>query len=124
MKEAVEKLVKEVSAVWFRLEKNINLLVGLFEGVEAEPHLTEIITFEESISYFVKKKPDDERVSKGVMLREKNPRGYMFIQAFLDVDGGLITKKNGIPYGRKLLTRGFDKELDERFSNKNMILVE
>lgn len=124
MKDTIEKFVKEASEFVSRFEKNITFLVNLFEGIELEPKIVDKMTYEEAIKYFIQQRPDDDQVSKGVILRESNSKGYLFIQAFLDDENNVVKKKSGMPFGRKLIVREFDEELSESFSDKDMILVE
>lgn len=124
MTDIVEKLVKGTSEFVSMLENNIKALVGLFEGIAPEPKAVDRMTYEDAIKYFIQQRPEDDKVDKGVILRERNSKGYLFIQAFLDNENNVIKKKNGMPFGRKLAVKELDEELAERFSDKDMILVE
>jgi hypothetical protein len=58
------------------------------------------------------------------MLLEDHPQGKLLIQVFLDKSDDLSCDPNGKPYGRRLVIRSFDAELQEAFGDKNLIIVE
>lgn len=124
MKDTIEKLIDGTTDLVSRVEKNVSFLIGLLQGLELEPKVVEKMTYEEAIGFFIDQRPGNEDAKRGVILRETNPQGCLFIQAFLDGENNVLKKRNGVPYGRKLVVKEFDAELAERFSDKDMILVE
>ncbi|HBE49828.1 MAG TPA: hypothetical protein DDW76_13795 [Cyanobacteria bacterium UBA11369] len=88
------------------------------------PQVIPIITYEETIKYFITARPKDPRVRKGAILRQPHPQGYHLAQVFLDKNNQIVLSPNGVPYGRQLVTRELDEELLDVFGNKKLIIVE
>ncbi|GET39845.1 hypothetical protein [Microseira wollei] len=85
---------------------------------------SKIMNYDTAIRYFVTERPPDPRIKKGAMLRSHRKKGYLFSQVFLDKENQLVCKQNGIPYGRQILVKQFDEELNESFGDKDLIIVE
>ncbi len=83
-----------------------------------------LMTYEEAIEYFVKARPASPHIQKGAMLRQSHPQGQLFIQVFLDKQNKVASASNGTPYGRMLVARQFDTELNDIFGDKELVVVE
>lgn len=88
------------------------------------PEVTPIITYEETIKYFITERPNDPKIKKGAILRQRHPQGYHLAQVYLDKNNQVVLSSNGAPYGRQLVTRELDEELLEAFGSKKLIIVE
>jgi hypothetical protein len=87
-----------------------------------EPQIYQILTYQESIAYFVENRPPN--ACKGVMLKEKTADGYIFTQFFLNQTNQFVTRPSGGIYGRRLPVIRFDRELEDCFGDKEMVIVE
>lgn len=83
-----------------------------------------LFTYAAAIQYFVDERPEDERIEKGVILRQPRPEGFLIIQVFLDGKNSLVPDAKGQIHGRQLVVNKLDDELQEAFGNTSMILVE
>lgn len=88
------------------------------------PDIVETLTYHQVIDYFVKNRPTEIAVKKGVVIKEQHPQGQMIIQVFLDEKDELVCQSNGIPYGRKQIVKNLDEELIEYFGDKSMIIFQ
>jgi hypothetical protein len=88
------------------------------------PEVLDRLTYGEAFSYFAGRRPEDARIVKGAMLREEDPKGQLLTQVFLDKDNNLVPGPNRKPYGRRLIVRSLDAELQETFGDKNLVIVE
>lgn len=98
-------------------EKQLRKFLGL-------PEVISIVTYESVIQYFVKDRPKDPRVQKGAILREPHPQGYHLTQMFLDAQNQPVLGRDGKPYGRQLVAKELDEELEKTFDDKDLIIVE
>lgn len=109
----------------FPLPQNIVLEFGEWlRNVVKLPEVIPIITYEDTIKYFITDRPNDPRIQKGAILRQPHTQGYHLAQVFLDKNNQVVLSSNGVPYGRQLVTKQLDEELLEVFKNKNVIIVE
>lgn len=83
-----------------------------------------VMTYEEAMQYFVTNRPSDPRVKKGGILREPHPEGQFLAQLFLDGNNQIVYRRDGKPYGRYLVAKKLDEELEDTFDNKDLIIVE
>ncbi|EDX72427.1 hypothetical protein MC7420_3499 [Coleofasciculus chthonoplastes PCC 7420] len=88
------------------------------------PQVIPVITYEETIKYFVSTRPNDPRIKKGAILRKYHIQGHQISQMFLDKNNELVCDPTGKPYGRQLVAVKLDEELLDTFGNKNVIIVE
>ena len=109
----------------FSLPQDIVLEFGEWlRNVVQIPEIIPIITYEDTIKYFITDRPNDSRIRKGAILRQPHPQGYHLAQVFLDKNNQVVLSPNGIPYARQLVARELDEELLEIFGNKKLIIVE
>jgi hypothetical protein len=109
----------------FSLPQDIVLEFGEWlRNVVQIPEIIPIITYEDTIKYFITDRPNDPRIRKGAILREHHPQGYHLAQVFLDKNNQVVLSPNGVPYARQLVARELDEELLEIFGNKKLIIVE
>ena len=83
-----------------------------------------VMTYEDAIQYFVTDRPSDPRVEKGAILRQSHPKGQFLAQMFLDGNNQILYCSTGKPYGRKLVAKKLDRELQDTFGTKDLIIVE
>ncbi len=83
-----------------------------------------VMTYEEAMQYFVTNRPSDPRVKKGGILRQPHPEGQFLAQLFLDGNNQIVYRHDGKPYGRYLVAKKLDEELEDTFDNKDLIIVE
>ena len=84
----------------------------------------EVLTYEDSVRYFVNSRPDDERIVKGALLQRPKDTATLVIWLFLDENNLPLSDEKGNPYGRKLLAARLDEELREWFGDKDVLIVE
>ncbi|MFB2918026.1 hypothetical protein [Aerosakkonema funiforme] len=122
---AFELKAQESGGYEFPLPQNIVLEFGEWlRNVVKLPEVIPIITYEDTIKYFITYRPNDPRIRKGAILRETHPQGYHLAQVFLDKNNQVVLSSNGVAYGRQLVARELDDELLEVFGNKKLIIVE
>jgi transcription antitermination factor NusA-like protein len=134
MKDTILDLFGQGGTLIQELKTTLKELIDLLPA--PGPNIVEVMAYSDAIEYFVRNAPADLHVSKGVMLRQSHPRGYLFIQVFLDSQNNLLRKTgredrrgqtdktNGKLYGRRLIVEQFDRELSDLFGDKDLILVE
>lgn len=96
-----------------------DLLRDLLKLTEVVP----LMTYEEAIKYFVTDRPKDPRIKKGAILRKSHLQGHHLVQMFLDKNNKLVCGLDGKPYGRQLVARELDEELQECFGDKDLIIL-
>lgn len=95
-------------------------LQDLLKTIEVIP----VMTYEDAIQYFVTDRPSDSRIEKGAILRQSHPQGQFLAQMFLDGNHQIVYRSDGKPYGRKLVVKKLDRELQDTFGTKDLIIVE
>lgn len=77
------------------------------------------VSYEEIIDYFVvnQTKPENAKSIKGAVLKEKNSKGFLIYQFYLDKDDNILS-------GRQINTLNIDQELMEAFSDKDLLIVQ
>ncbi|MEM8721851.1 MAG: hypothetical protein AAGE84_21565 [Cyanobacteria bacterium P01_G01_bin.39] len=100
------------------------LLDQIADYIPIEKEIFQEMSYEDAIGYFVNERPRSNQVAKGAMLRDEHPRGYLFIQIFLDRNNNLVCDKDEVPFGRQVIVEYFDDELAETFGNQDMVIVE
>lgn len=83
-----------------------------------------LLTYEDAIQYFITDRPSDSRIEKGAILRQPHPQGQFLAQMFLDSSNQILYCSDGKPYGRKLVVKKLDQELEDTFGTKDLIIVE
>lgn len=122
---AFELKTQESGGYEFPLPQDIVLEFGEWlRNVVKLPEVIPIITYEDTIKYFITDRPNDPRIKKGAILRQPHTQGYHLAQVFLDKNNQVVLNPNGVPYGRQLVARELDEELLEVFGNKKVIIVE
>ena len=89
-----------------------------------DPEIIPELTYSEAIAFFVNHRPTNPRVVKGAMLLQGHPQGHLLVQVFLDKSSNLVCDPAGKPYGRRLVARNLDPELQQTFDGKELVLVE
>lgn len=98
-------------------------LIAFLENIVPEARIVSELSYPEVIKYFVNCRPDDRRVAKGSVLRRSNKFGTLTIWTFLDDDNNVLMDDNGNPYGKKLIVKRFDAELEEAFGISNVLII-
>ena len=88
------------------------------------PEVLSEMSYESAISYFVDARPNDSRVAKGAMILQSHPQGHLLSQVFLDASSDLVEAPDGKPYGRRLVVKRLDAELERTFGDKDLVIVE
>ena len=83
-----------------------------------------LLTYRDTINYFVQERPKYPLNTRGVVLRQESYGKIKIYQVFLDSKEELVCYPDGKLYGRLLQVKQLDEELEERFGNTNMIVVE
>ena len=90
----------------------------------AQEEVKPILTYKEVIQYFITDRPSNPSVKKGAIIRQPHKKGQELIQFFLDSNNEIVYASNKKPYGRKLVAKQLDDELEDNFGNENLIIVE
>jgi hypothetical protein len=109
-----------------KLESMINPIASGIKRLadQVEAAIVGEANYEETMKYFIIHKNDDDRIAKGVLIKEKTDEGYTKLtQLFLDNENNIVCKKNGAPLGRNLKLSKLDNELLKVFKEKNYIIV-
>ncbi len=88
------------------------------------PEIVTQMTYSEAIAFFVDHRPADPRVVQGAMLLQGHPQGHLLVQVFLNKSSNLVCDPDGKPYGRRLVVRNLDPELQQTFGSHDLIIVE
>ena len=115
-----KNIVSSISDLHNSLAESWGTLKDLFQIPPIEP----ILTYEEALEYFVANRPSDERVKKGFIARKRYSQGYFLLQYFVDDENNIVCDSRGKPYGRKLIVERLDEELEEKFGEYDLIIVE
>lgn len=122
---AIPLKAQEYAGYEFPLPQDIVLEFGEWlRNLVKLPEVIPIITYEDTIKYFITERPNDPKIRKGAILRQPHPQGYHLAQVYLDKNNQVVLSSNGVPYGRQLVTRELDDELLEAFGSKKLIIVE
>ncbi|MEH2112009.1 hypothetical protein [Nostoc sp.] len=107
-------------SIVFNLDNLNKWLKDLFKVQE----VLSVMTYENAVKYFVTERPSDPNVKKGAILKQHHQQGYYFAQVFLDSYNNVLCQNNRKPYGRQLVARQLDEELQDIFGDKDLIIVE
>jgi len=88
------------------------------------PEIVPEMTYSQAIGFFVDHRPSDSHVVKGAMLLQDHPEGRLLIQVFLDKNNDLVSSAEGKLFGRRVIVRSLDSELQQTFGDKDLIIVE
>jgi hypothetical protein len=88
------------------------------------PEIVTQMTYSEAIAFFVDHRPADPRVVKGAMFLQRHPQGHLLVQVFLGKSSNLVCDPEGKPYGRRLVVRNIDPELQHTFGSQDLVIVE
>lgn len=82
------------------------------------------LTYEQTVRYFVEQRPDDVTIVKGAVLLQPLRQGRLTVWLYLDANNEMVCREDGTPYGRKLLVRHLDEELEEAFGGTELLILE
>ncbi len=83
------------------------------------------ITFDDFIGYFATNKPtSDSKVMKYLILREEHELGWVYTQLFVDENESPLKTEDGKAYGRKLIVKLPDKEINSLFGDSHSVILE
>ncbi len=102
----------------------INKAINRFCSLVFPSHKIDLLTYSDTIKYFINSKPKDQRVVKGSVLIIPSKRNILTIWTFLDIDNNVVCNKYNIPYGRKLIAKSLDSELGEVFGENKLLIIE
>jgi hypothetical protein len=86
--------------------------------------LVESMQYDELVGYFFDKKPEDDRVKKFLLMREKHELGWVYTQCFLNDTDEVLEDESGNLYGRKFVVKNPDKEINDLFGESNSVILE
>lgn len=90
----------------------------------AIPEVQTLVTFDQVMTFFETDRPADFTVYKGVIIRQEHLESQILLgQVFLDQHNRIVCRKDGIPYGRQLVTKSLDKKLTQTFDDREFIFV-
>lgn len=111
----ISSFVEKISNIKESAER-LNLRVGIIDNIGVISKLQQILTYENVIGYFTLERPVDVRVKKMLVRFLKNNKGYVVTFLFLDSDDLPLRSKDGILYGKQIVTNALDEELMDLFN--------
>lgn len=84
----------------------------------------ELLTYTDVITYFVKKRPDDELIRCGALLRAYDSKTWTMSFVFLDDANSICADADGARYGQTLRIKNLDEELMELFAGKDLVIFQ
>jgi hypothetical protein len=81
-----------------------------------------VLTYADAVAFFVTDRPDDPRVGAGALVVEPHARGLRVTQVFLDAENRPVLRADGRPYGRAVVARRLDDELERALDGRRMLL--
>lgn len=94
------------------------------EAQQAQVQKNDVVTYNEVVEYFVKHRPDNERVVKGALLMQEDPFGKKLTFVFLDASNEPVLRDGKSPYGRIVITKTIDEALIDFSEGRSVIIFE
>lgn len=88
------------------------------------PDVVDRLGYRAVIAYFVEHAPPAVGAMRGTLIRQPHPKGWLVSQLFLTAGGRPLMRDDDRPYGRKLIVRRFDDELEDLFGDRDMIIFD
>lgn len=87
------------------------------------PDTIPLLTYPEAIEFFIKNQPRLP-FKRGIMVREARSKGYLLSQYYLDQKNNIMKRGDGSPYGRVVIVKRMDNELEAVFGKSDIVIVE
>ena len=84
----------------------------------------ETVTYNEVIEYFVKQRPNDNRIVKGALMSAPQKNAVKLTWLFLDEQNEAVLKPNRSPYGKQVIAKTIDDDLTDFFDGRSLIIFE
>jgi hypothetical protein len=84
----------------------------------------ELLTYTDVITYFVEKRPDDDLIQCGALLRAYDSKAWTMSFVFLDGANSICASADGARYGQTLRIKNLDEELVELFGGKDLVIFQ
>jgi hypothetical protein len=94
------------------------------EAQQVQVQKAEVVTYNEVVEYFVKNRPDNERVVKGALLIQEDPIGKKLTFVFLDASNEPVLRDGKSPYGKTVITQAIDEALLDFSEGRSLIIFE
>jgi hypothetical protein len=108
-----------------RLGQALHEWAKLFLGENSLPPETiRFWTYADLIQSVLGSAPPRAEFSFATVLREDRGDKWFVVQLYLDNAGRPLLKRNGLPYGKRLFVRSFNRELEDAFGDQNLIVIE
>lgn len=117
-------VLKNITKEFLALGDQIEKLFDSLKILKSKPDEIELLTYDETIKYFINEKPENPDVIKGVILRQPYEERWLVVQAFLNESDEIICDDKNKPLNKFIIVTEFDKELKDVFKDKNLIIVE
>jgi hypothetical protein len=82
----------------------------------------EELTFGDVVDYFTSERPGDPRITAGALLSAGHPQGRLVFQVFLDDQDRVCSDATGTPYGRRVIARRLDHELNDYLGGGDLLI--
>ena len=82
----------------------------------------EELTFGDVVDYFTDERPGDPRIKAGALLSAGHPQGRLVYQVFLDEQDRVCSDASGTPYGRRVIARRLDHELNDYLGGGDLLI--
>ena len=104
-------------------------LLTMFKTIHAEAQQVqiqkaEVVTYNEVVEYFVKCRPDNEKIVKGALLMQEDPIGKKLTFVFLDANNEPVLRGGRSPYGKAVITKAIDEVLLDFSEGRSLIIFE
>jgi hypothetical protein len=106
----------------------LKVLLGWIQAIAGEggptrkPPFIPLLTFADTVRYFIDGHPGDPDIVSGALLRQPHPAGSLMFQVFLDRSDRLCADRKGKPYGRVFVAGNVDHELAQQLQGVDLVL--
>ena len=104
-----------------KLLDTFGMILRIF--VKRPPRIDKL-TMRDVTRFFVENRPPKSHGVRGALMRQDHPDGVLITQVYLDTNDEVLCRRNKAPYGRKLIARSLDDELQEMFGEKKLLVFE
>lgn len=96
--------------------------------IQEQPEVLEEISFDKVISYFKSDRPENANVKHLAIIRQKypeaQPENQCLTLVFLDETNHLVCLPSGVPSGRTIVVKNFDKKLSKFLGDRDFSVVD
>lgn len=118
------KFIKRIKNIHESSEQIRRKEKGILENIPFVNIRIKLITYEHVIDYFTKCKPLDKSISKMLVRYKQIEDGYLVTFFFLDDNEKVVLDKDGIIYGKQIISESIDEEFIQMIGDNKGIIIE